>query len=118
MKYTILVYETPEDFAKRNGPDPSYWGAHAAYNQAMQQAGVAAGGAGLMPPSTGTSIRTASGKRHVQDGPFADTKEQLGGYYVIDVANLDQAIEWAARCPSASTGGVEVRPHIQMPPQA
>ena len=54
------------------------------------------------------------GKRRVQDGPFADTKEQLGGYYVIDVPDLDRALEWAARCPSAATGAAEVRPNLRM----
>ncbi len=70
-----------------------------------------AGAGGLEPPVTATTVRVVDGQRHVQDGPFADTKEQLGGYFVIDVPDLDVALEWAERCPSASTGGsCEVRP--------
>jgi hypothetical protein len=67
-------------------------------------------GNGLQPPHTATTVRIQDGKRHVQDGPFADTKEQLGGYFIIDVPHVDAALEWAARAPCASTGGVEVRP--------
>ena len=74
------------------------------------------GGAGLEPPLTATTVRAPEGKRRVQDGPFADTKEQLGGYYVIDVPDLDKALEWAARCPSASTGAAEIRPNMPPPP--
>jgi hypothetical protein len=72
------------------------------------------GGAGLQPPPLGTTVRERDGKRHVQDGPYADTKEQLGGFYEIDVPDLDTALDWAARCPSASTGAVEVRPNLSM----
>ena len=72
------------------------------------------GGTGLQPPSLATTIRLRAGKRQVQDGPFADTKEQLGGYYVIEVPGLDQALDWAARCPSATNGSVEVRPNLTM----
>lgn len=80
-------------------------------------AGEPSGGRGqaLQPSSTATSLRIRGGKRQVQDGPFADSKEQLGGFFIIDVPDLDAALEWAARCPSASTGGVEVRPVLLMP---
>lgn len=116
MKFTILIYETPEQFAARTDPKtPEYMGAYAAYNQALAEANVFAGGAGLQPPATGTTVRVRKGERSVQDGPFADAKEQLGGYYVIDVPNLDKALEWAARCPGASNCAVEVRPHLEMP---
>jgi len=72
------------------------------------------GGTGLQPPPLATTIRLRDGKRQVQDGPFGDTKEQLGGYYVIEVPGLDQALDWAARCPSATNGSVEVRPNLTM----
>ena len=72
------------------------------------------GGAALQPPTTATTIRQRDARRQVQDGPHAETKEQLGGYYVIDVPDLDRAIEWASRCPSALTGSVEVRPNVSM----
>lgn len=114
MKYTILVYESDADFKTRNDDacQAAYWGAYRAYTTALQQAGVMVGGAGLQPPHAATTVRQRDGKRRVQDGPFADTKEQLGGYYEIEVPGLDQALEWAARCPAAATGAVEVRPNL------
>ncbi len=115
MKYCVLVYETPEEVAKRtNAEAQSYWGAYSAYGKALQEGNVAAGGTPLQPSGTATSLRIREGKRHVQDGPFADSKEQLGGFFIINVPDLDAALEWAARCPSASTGGVEVRPVLPM----
>ena len=116
MQYTILVNETAADFARRSSAEaPAYWGAYMAYNAALAAAGVFVGGAGLQPPATGTTVRLRGGARQVHDGPFADTKEQLGGYYIIEVPNLDAALEWAAKCPAAPTGSVEVRPHVPMP---
>ena len=114
MKYTILIYETAEDFAARAdaGRKDAYWGAYRAYTKALTDAGVMVGGAGLQPPGLGTTVRQREGKRHVQDGPYAEAKEQLGGYYLIEVPGLDQALEWAARCPAAPTGAVEVRPNL------
>ncbi|HEY2995794.1 MAG TPA: YciI family protein [Methylomirabilota bacterium] len=114
MKYTILVYESDADFKTRSDDtcQAAYWGAYRAYTTALQQAGVMVGGAGLQPPHAATTLRQRDGKRRVQDGPFADTKEQLGGYYEIEVPGLDQALEWAARCPAAATGAVEVRPNL------
>ena len=113
MQYAIMFYENEADFAARSGPNSeSYWGAWMAYTKSMQEAGVMKDGMCLQPPATGTSVRMKGGARKVQDGPFADTKEQLGGLTVIDVPNLDAALEWAARAPSASTGGVEVRPMV------
>jgi hypothetical protein len=116
MKYTILLYETKADFdARRDEPrNAAYWGAYSAYTKALQDAGVMIGGAGLQPSQVATTVRQHNGKRHVQDGPYAESKEQLGGYYVIDVPDLDKALEWAARCPAAATGAVEVRPHLAM----
>jgi len=116
----ILVYETPSVLAARTDPKrkDAYWGAYRAYTKALRDAGVMVGGAGLEPPQTGTTVRVHDGKRRVQDGPFADTKEQLGGFVVIDVPDLDRALEWAARCPSASTGAAEVRQPLPPPPAA
>jgi len=87
------------------------WGAYAG---AMGQAGVLVAGHGLQGRDTATTLRVRDGVRQVQDGPFADTKEQLGGYFVIDVASLDDALAWAARSPTAATGTVEVRPTLAM----
>jgi hypothetical protein len=75
---------------------------------------VFVGGAALQPPGHGATVRQRDGRRQVQDGPFAEAKEQLGGYYIIDVVSLDQALEWAARCPATGYGAVEVRPYMPM----
>jgi hypothetical protein len=118
MKYAVIVYETPSELAAREDPARvgGYWSAYTAYSHALRDAGVAAGGAGLEAPAVATTVRLRGGQRHVQDGPFADTKELLGGLFIIDVPDLDAALEWAARCPSASTGAVEVRPMLPPPP--
>jgi hypothetical protein len=111
MQYMMLIYETVEDFESRSGPQPSALiGAWRAYHKALVDAGVYVGGAPLEPPSAGATVRVHDGLRRVQDGPYADTKEQLGGQIVIDVPSLDEALDWAARCPSASSGAIEVRP--------
>lgn len=112
MHYMLLLTEPETEFAKRNDPDQAgaYWGGWNAYIGALAQAGVIVKGDGLQGPHTATTIKVRDGKRLVQDGPFADTKEQLGGYFVIEVPDLDTALEWAARSPSASYGAVEVRP--------
>ena len=111
MQYAMLIYETPEAFASRNSEEGErYIAAWRFYHQAMVAAGIYAGGNALQVPETGTSVRQRNGKRQVQDGPYADTKEQLGGMVLIDVPSLDVALDWAARCPTAATGVVEVRP--------
>jgi hypothetical protein len=119
MNYTILIYETAADFARRNDPDAkkreAYWAAWPLYTKALKDAGVFIGGAGLQPPETATRLAIRDGKRHVQDGPYADTKEQLGGFYMINVPHLDAALEWAARIPHAEGQVLEVRP-ILVPP--
>jgi hypothetical protein len=114
MTYTILIYETPTELGARADATrkDTYWGAYRAYTKALRDAGVMVGGAGLQPPAVATTVRQRDGKREVQDGPYAETKEQLGGYYVIEVPGLDQALEWAARCPAAATGAVEIRPNL------
>lgn len=112
MLYMIAFNEPADDFAKRQDPDAAgpYWGAWNAYIGAMGQAGVIVNGNGLLGPETASTVRMRNGQREVHDGPFADTKEQLGGYFIIDVADLDAALEWAAKSPAALTGSVEVRP--------
>ncbi len=119
MNYTILIYETAADFAERNNPDPkkraAYWAGWPPYTKALQEAGVFVGGAGLQPPETATRLSLRDGKRHVQDGPYADTKEQLGGFYIINVPNLDAALDWAARVPQSPGRIIEVRPNLVPP---
>ena len=84
--------------------------AHEAYGQAMEEAGVLRGGAELKPPATATTVRFAGGRTSLVDGPFAETKEHLGGYYLIETDTLDQALAWAAKLPVVGDGAVEVRP--------
>jgi hypothetical protein len=84
--------------------------AYMAYTQALRDANVLVGSNRLRPTSAATTVRVADGRTQVLDGPFAETKEQLGGYYLIDVPDLDAALSWAARCPAAGYGTVEVRP--------
>jgi hypothetical protein len=88
--------------------------AYMAYGEALRKANVFLGSNRLKPSSNATTVRINNGKTQVLDGPYTDTKEQIGGYYLIDVADLDAALSWAARCPAASHGVVEVRPVWQM----
>jgi len=107
MKYMLLIYEDDADrVANMDERMPTC----AAYVEAMKKAGIYVSGERLRAVSTTTSVRAAGGKTHVVDGPYAEAKEQLGGFHVIDVPDLDTALAWAARCPSASRGAVEVRP--------
>jgi hypothetical protein len=119
MEYMLLFSEPESVVAERNDPVKSgpYYGAWGAYVQAIEQAGIVVCGAALHPPHTGTIVRRRDGQRHVQDGPYADTKEQMGGFYVINVPDLDTALAWAERCPAASCGSVEVRPVLTPPPR-
>lgn len=112
MQYAILIYETPDIFATRTqDPDSdAYVGAWRAYYQALVESGAYVGGTPLHMPETATTIRQRDGKHLIQDGPYADTKEQLGGFILIEAPSLDAALAWAARCPAATMGAVEVRP--------
>ena len=116
MQYMLIMTEYDTEIAKRDNPAeaPAYWGGWNAFVGAMAQAGIVVNGDGLQPPHTATTVRIRDGKRIVQDGPFADAKEQLGGYFIIEVPDLDTALDWAARSPAAANGSVEVRP--VMPP--
>ncbi len=117
MNYTILAYETADAYAARTDPNKqqTYRAGWMAYSQVLRDAGIMVTGAGLQAPDTSTTVRLKNSQPLVQDGPYADTKEQLGGFYVINVPDLDTALSWAARCPAAVAGGVvEVRPNIQM----
>jgi hypothetical protein len=107
MKYMLLIYEND---AERVDRMDERMPTCAAYAAAMQKAGIYVCGERLRAISSTTSVRVNAGKPHVVDGPFAESKEQLGGFHVIDVPDLDTALQWASRCPSASRGVVEVRP--------
>ena len=111
MKYALTIYG---DEAQRENATPEQMQevsqAYGAVTQEMQDKGVLVAGEGLYPTPTATTLRVREGDRQVTDGPFAETKEQLGGYYVLDVKDLDEAIEWAAKIPGAQLGSVEIRP--------
>lgn len=115
MKYLLLIYadEAAMAAASKNDTEQMH-AAYGAYTEALMKAGVIAGGNRLRPTTTATSVRVANGKTNVLNGPYAETKEQLGGYYMIDVPDIDAALSWAARCPGASRGTIEVRPIWEM----
>lgn len=111
MQFALLIYESPEAFETRKKEENEpYTGAWRAYYKALVNSGVYVAGDPLEVPETGTTVRLKEGSRRVQDGPYADTKEQLGGFTVLELPSLDAALHWAARCPAASYGAVEVRP--------
>ncbi|MBI1190752.1 MAG: YciI family protein [Tepidisphaera sp.] len=118
MQFAIIVLENKQEFAARtdSAKGPEYMGAYAAYSAALAQAGVARGGAGLMPPETATTIKIRGGRRDVKDGPFIDSKEQIGGFFLIEAPDMEAALQWAERCPAAALSGVEVRPLLPPPP--
>jgi hypothetical protein len=111
MQFMLIFNDPMSEFDKRNDPGlaPEYWGAWTAYIGALAGAGVIVSGNGLEPPHTGTQVRVRDGVRQVQDGPFADTHEHLGGYFIVEVPSLEAALEWAARAPCAAHGHTEVR---------
>ena len=117
MQFALIINESPEGMAARKDPQKvgPYMGAWFAYSKALAEAGVMAGGAGLDLPETAATLRLSAGGHVVQDGPFAETKEQLGGFFLIDVANMEKALEWAARAPLAEGGAIEVRPVMRPP---
>jgi hypothetical protein len=119
MHYMLLFNETSAERAKANDPAQAeaYWGGWQAYIGAIAQSGAMVSGNGLQPPEVSTTLRVENGKRHVVDGPFADTKEMLGGYVIVDVPDLDTALEWASRAPCVTGGSVEIRP-VLPPPSA
>nr|WP_316640100.1 YciI family protein [uncultured Roseateles sp.] len=111
MKYMLLIYSSEaSEQAMSEADTGQLMAAYGAYTAALQQAGVLLGGERLRPTTAATTVRMAGGKTSVLNGPYAETREQLGGYYMIEAADLDAALLWASRCPGASHGSVEVRP--------
>jgi hypothetical protein len=111
MQFALMIYHTPEEFdMRKNDYSDPHLGAWRAYYRALVDAGVYVSADALEVPETGTTVRLRDGKRRVQDGPYADTKEQLAGFIILELPSVDAALEWAARCPGASKGAVEVRP--------
>jgi hypothetical protein len=111
MQYILMLYAPEAGWSElTQAQQEQAMGAYNAYTEALKNAGVLAGVNRLQPTSTATTVRVAHGKSQVLDGPYADSKEQIGGYYIIEVPDLNAAISWGARCPAASHGVVEVRP--------
>ena len=116
MQYLLMIYS-----AEESGPQPGdaeysdYMNAFFDFTRRTQEAGVFIAGEPLEKVSTATTVRVRDGKAEISDGPFAETKEVLGGYYLLDCENLDQAPEYAAHIPTASHGSIEVRPIMQIP---
>jgi hypothetical protein len=111
MKYMLLIYSDEANASENMDLTPWF-----AYTQEAIKAGVYKAGAGLMPTSMATTVRVRGGRSLATDGPFAETKEQLGGYYILDCRDLDDAIAWASRIPSVGSGSVEIRPVMEAGP--
>jgi hypothetical protein len=111
MKYLLMIYGNEAAMAAASPADAAKMtGAYMAYTEAMKNAGIFVGGERLRPTSSATTVTGTNGKTKVLNGPYAETKEQLGGYFMIDVPDLDAALSWAQRCPGAARGSIEVRP--------
>ena len=116
MQYLLMLYANEAGWEKMTQAEQQQGlAAYKAFTEALTKAGVLRGKNRLQPISAATTVRLVDGKSQVLDGPYIDSKEQLGGYYLIDVPDLDAAISWAARCPGASHGIVELRPIWEMP---
>jgi hypothetical protein len=111
MQYLLMLYVNEAGWPKLSKAEQEQgMAAYMAYTEALKKAGVLKGTNRLQPSSTATTVRVANGKSQVLDGPYVDSKEQLAGYYLIEVPDLDAALAWAARCPAVNHGIVEVRP--------
>ena len=115
MKYLLLIYDEEKSFEKMTEAQMRQLvGEYGQFTQEIQASGHLKASARLQPTAAATSIRIRDGKRMVTDGPFAETREQLGGYYLIEAKDLDEAIGIAAKIPSARRGTIEVRPQMEM----
>jgi hypothetical protein len=111
MKFLALIYQDERLYSEATPADSAAtFEAHGKFGEDARGAGVFAGGEGLQPIATATTIRVRDDERMLTDGPYAETKEQLGGYYLLDCKDLDEALNWAAQIPEAKTGAIEVRP--------
>ena len=111
MKYLLTIYNDESGFANATPEDvQQVMAAYEAFGREVSEAGAMLGGEGLQPSSTATTVQVREGNAITSDGPFADTREQLGGYYLLECRDLDEAIGWAAKIPGAQNGTIEVRP--------
>ena len=119
MQYMLLIYGDESAWSTRSEEENGkIFQDYGAYTEELRASGAFVEGAPLQPTGTATTVTLVDGDRVVTDGPFAETKEQLGGYYIVDVASLDEALEWAAKIPSARLGTIEVRPVMSIPAEA
>jgi hypothetical protein len=115
MRYMLLIYSSEADFSRMTYEEQkSIMQGHGAFAQEALQRGILFGGAPLQPTSTARTVQVRKGKTLVTDGPFAETKEQLAGTYILECKDMDEAIELAAKIPDASYGSVEIRPVLVM----
>jgi hypothetical protein len=116
MQYLILIYDEETANPSPEPPDPAVWGEilgqYNAYTEMLKSTGAFIAGEALQPVTTATTIREKDGQTIVTDGPFAETKEGLGGFYLIQAPDLDAAIALAAQCPGVRLGSIEVRPVV------
>lgn len=111
MEYMLLIHADEAGWPKLSKTEQEQgMAAYMAYTEALKKAGVYKASGRLQPTSSATTVRNVNGKSQVLDGPYAESKEQLGGYFLIDAPDLDAAISWASRCPAVNHGAVEVRP--------
>lgn len=118
MHYVLLIYADPAEYAKMSQEQiASNFQEYNDFTNDLLQRKIYVGGAPLQPISTSTTVRVRNGKTVTTDGPFAETKEQLGGFYIVDVKDLDEATALAAKIPDARIGSIEVRPEMPINPQ-
>jgi hypothetical protein len=111
VKYMAIIFNDESQYANATPEEiGAIFAAHGEFGEAAGKAGVLLGGDGLQPVATATTVRVRDGERLLTDGPYTETKEQLGGFYMLECKDLDEALAWAARIPEAKTGAVEVRP--------
>ena len=119
MRYALLIYDADTATPSPQPPDPAVWSevnaAYEAYTQMLRDRGAYLGGEALQPVPTATTVRVKDGRTVTTDGPFAETKEALGGFYLVEAKDLDEALEFAAACPGARFGSMEVRPIWEIP---
>jgi hypothetical protein len=120
MKYLVLIYDEDTANPPAEPPDPEVWaqvmGDYNAYTKMLRDKGAYIAGEALQPVTTATTIRVRDGQTMTTDGPFAETKEALGGFYMIEARDLDEALQLGGACPGAKFGSIEVRPIIELPP--
>jgi hypothetical protein len=116
MQYMLMIYQNEAAYKAIQGKPEGkeFHAAYGAYTQALIKAGVLKSGDQLKDSTTATTVRVEGGKTKVLDGPYAESKEQFAGYYILDVADADAALSWAAKCPGAAFGAIEVRPVVMM----